>query len=203
MENQLQHRWTKLLSTFDIDQNQVNSLFNEIASKYTESHRQYHNLDHIELMLDLSTVYSFSEELQLAIWFHDVIYNPLRSNNESKSANYAYLKLSELGFPNNTIQEIKRLIELTKTHNTSPNDTLGKQLLDLDLAILGSDPETYSNYVQCIRKEYHMYPDLVYKPGRVKVLKSFLNRDALFQTKELKHLELQAIENIKNELLTL
>jgi predicted metal-dependent HD superfamily phosphohydrolase len=200
MENQLVLHWKTLLSTFEIDQNQVISLFEEIASKYNEPHRQYHNFNHIKSMLELSTVFEFSEELQLAIWFHDIIYNPLRSNNESKSADFASIKLLELGESNNSIQEVRRLIQLTKTHKTSPNDILGKQLLDLDLAILGSNPETYFNYMQSIRKEYHIYPDLVYKPGRIKVLKSFLNREALFQTKELKHLELQAIENITNEL---
>ncbi len=199
MEKQILHRWEKLLSVYDIDPLEANALYEDITSKYNEPSRAYHNLDHIEMMLSTSDVFEYSPELQFTIWFHDVIYNPWKENNEVKSAEYAKYELTELGIPNTIIQEVARLIVLTKTHNPEANDTLGHQLSDLDLAILGSEPDSYATYVVKIRKEYRMYPDWIYVPGRIKVLQSFLGRKKIYQTEEFKHLEIQARENITNE----
>jgi predicted metal-dependent HD superfamily phosphohydrolase len=74
-------------------------------------------------------------------------------------------------------------------------------LLDLDLSILGTDWETYQKYIHNIRKEYKIYPDFMYKPGRKKVLKHFLDRETLYFTDDFrnKH-EVKARENLKREI---
>ena len=91
-------------------------------------------------------------------------------------------------------------IEATKEHQLSPdNDT--NILLDLDLSILGKSPVEYKRYSEGIRKEYHIYPDIVYRNGRKKVLKSFLEKDSIFKTAFFrKEYESQAKENLIAEL---
>ena len=74
-------------------------------------------------------------------------------------------------------------------------------LLDADLAILGQDRKIYENYIQHIRKEYSIYPDFMYKPGRKKVLIHFLEFEEIFKTDYFKvKYEEKARENIQKEL---
>ena len=55
-------------------------------------------------------------------------------------------------------------------------------LLDADLAVLGSDPASYQAYVAGVRSEYaHVSAD-DWRTGRTQVLRSFLDRPALFAT---------------------
>ncbi|HMF72048.1 MAG TPA: hypothetical protein VK616_11260, partial [Flavitalea sp.] len=71
---------------------------------------------------------------------------------------------------------------------------------DADLSILGAAPDVYLNYTNMIRKEYKLFPDFVYRPGRIKVLQSFLNMQYIFKTDYFRDkYEIQAIENIRTE----
>ena len=58
----------------------------------------------------------------------------------------------------------------------------GNLFTDADFSILGAHWETYSIYSQNVRKEYSIYPDLVYNPGRKKVLKHFLEMTRIYKT---------------------
>lgn len=74
-------------------------------------------------------------------------------------------------------------------------------LLDFDLAVLGANEKTYLNYTQQIRREYKLYPDFLYKKGRIKMLEHFLNKKRIFQSEPLFQLyENQARFNIEEEL---
>ncbi len=200
MENELKHRWDQLLTVSHIDQAVGQSLFEALKLKYQHASRHYHNLSHIYSMLTLSDQYPYRIELQWAIWFHDAVYAISRSDNEEKSADYAAKELTRLGLSKRTVEEITRLIQLTKDHETDHTDTLGKQLLDLDLSVLGAHPNEYMNYSHQVRKEYGIFPDILYLPGRTKVLHAFLAGPSIFQTPEFEGLETQARENIQSEL---
>ena len=63
----------------------------ELIAAYTAPGRHYHNLAHIEDCLDaLARVENLSaverEILSEAIWWHDVVYDATRSDNEELSA---------------------------------------------------------------------------------------------------------------------
>src|SRR5262245_53111800 len=66
------------------------SLFESAAEHYSAKNRAYHNLSHIQSLLSLSE--SLPDKIQnrdahyFAIWFHDIIYDTKRSDNEEKSA---------------------------------------------------------------------------------------------------------------------
>lgn len=56
------------------------------------------------------------------------------------------------------------------------------------------------NYTKQIRKEYSIYPDFLYKPGRKKVLEHFLQLENIFKTDYFKtKYEVQARKNIESE----
>lgn len=161
---------------------------NQLFSHYNSSNRHYHNLLHIEALLKLSENYkdqlSAAGTIRFAVWYHDAIYNASLNNNEEKSAELAKNHLTTMGVNQSVITDCLKLIIATKKHEI-PNDMNTfdtKFLMDIDLSILASPPETYLQYTKQIRKEYSMYPDFMYNKGRKKVLQQFLDSDRIFKT---------------------
>ncbi len=143
------------------------------------------------------------DSIILAIWFHDVVYDVRRSDNEEKSAEFAETFLNNISYDKLKIEKIKNLILKTKEHSKLyPNEDFDTKLfLDLDLSILGTDDETYKNYAKNIRKEYSFVPDEVYNNARAKILESFLKLEYIFKTENMRMLfEIQARVNIKSEI---
>lgn len=200
----MRDHFEQLCSSFTKDLSLIDNLWKEIETKYAEKGRHYHNLIHLENMFtelepvrnnisDFSTV-SFS------VFYHDIIYNASSKSNEEKSELKAKERLAEMGLSADAIKAVSDQILATKLHQKSENwDT--NYLLDADLSILGKDFESYLAYTRMIRKEYSIYPDLLYKPGRKKVLKHFLELDTIFKTDYFKEkYEIQARSNIAAEI---
>ncbi|MFZ4476447.1 MAG: hypothetical protein ACOYPR_14720, partial [Saprospiraceae bacterium] len=105
-----------------------------------------------------------------------------------------------LGYPPARISRCKAQIIATKSHvESSEQDT--NLFLDADLSILGQEFSIYKTYTQQIRKEYAMYPDLLYRPGRKKVLQHFLGMDSIFKTRYFQEkYEASARKNLQAEL---
>lgn len=109
--------------------------------------------------------------------------------------------LTFLGWPSQVREETARLILLTKTHQTTPDDRVGQALLDADLAILGAEPARYDDYARQIRQEYAWVAEEGYRSGRAQVLRRFLQRSRLFGTDtHYQHLEDTARSNLGREL---
>lgn len=205
--NLLQLKWRSLFLPKQYDQTLGDQLFNKLFKNYHSRKRHYHNAEHIINMLKLSDLYAVhlqqKDVVDLAIFYHDVIYNPLRKDNEERSARRAARELKQLHFTKEKIELIKIYILATKTHDLqgfSKESDLA-YLLDFDLAILGADWETYLVYTQNIRKEYHIYPESMYKPGRAKVLQHFLEKPRIYYTNVFyQNSEAKARENLGKEL---
>lgn len=201
----LKTEWHNLASKY-CNTTLVEELWTEIENNYTLKARHYHNLSHIYNMLLQAETYKTKiqdlEALQFTIWYHDIIYKSSKKDNEEKSAFFAEKRLKLLNFDKNRIQIIKKMIVSTQKHELILKQNQDNaHLLDLDLSILGTDWETYQKYIHNIRKEYKIYPDFMYKPGRKKVLKHFLDRETLYFTDDFrnKH-EVKARENLKREI---
>ncbi|REC47217.1 HD domain-containing protein [Chryseobacterium pennipullorum] len=200
----LKNRFENLCLSFTNDHEEIGGLWKEIEKQYTEKGRHYHNLEHLENMfLELESVkerISDFRVLSFSVFYHDIIYNPTSKSNEEKSALRAAERLSALGLPQNNIQYISDQILATRLHQKSEHEDTN-YLLDADLSILGKDFESYLAYTKMIRKEYSIYPDMLYKPGRKRVLKHFLDLDSIFKTVSFKgKYEIQARRNIEAEL---
>ncbi|MDW9382963.1 hypothetical protein GFU89_22540 [Chryseobacterium sp. JV558] len=200
----LKNQFDQLCSSFTNDQQLINILWKEIETKYSEKGRHYHNLLHLENMFsELEAVKSNISDftaISFSVFYHDVIYDATSKINEEKSAAKAEKRLAELHLDKNTISIISEQILATKSHQKSGHEDTN-YLLDADLSVLGKDFKTYLEYTQNIRKEYSIYPDFLYKPGRKKVLKHFLELESIFKTEYFKKkYEVQAKENIAAEL---
>jgi predicted metal-dependent HD superfamily phosphohydrolase len=191
------------LKKFISDEDESIVLWNEIEKNYSKPNRYYHNLTHLDNLvtelLPYQNRFSNWDVIVFAIAYHDIIYNTLKSDNEEKSADLAVERLKEISFPENLISKCKAIILATKKHEMADDET--NLFTDADLSILGSEPKTYKIYAQQIRKEYKIYPNLVYNPGRKKVLTHFLGMARIFKTDGFfKKYELQARINLNEEL---
>lgn len=200
----LKNQFEQLCYPFTEDRQLINSLWNEIETRYSEKGRHYHNLLHLENMFrELETVKNNISDftaISFSVFYHDVIYDASSKSNEEKSAAQAEKRLGELHLDKDRISLISAQILATKSHQRS-DDGDTNYLLDADLSVLGKDFKTYLEYTQNIRKEYSIYPDFLYKPGRRKVLKHFLELESIFKTEYFKQkYEVQAKENIATEL---
>ncbi|PHI19057.1 hypothetical protein CEQ90_14880 [Lewinellaceae bacterium SD302] len=179
----------------------------EIYSAYSTKGRHYHNLAHLEKMFSELDRYpdglADKQSLSLAIFYHDLVYNPLRKDNEAASARRASELLSTTNIATLLVQQIETQILATKDHripsgNTDPDLPV---LLDIDLAILGSSEMEYNEYRRNVRKEYRFYPDFLYYPARRKAMRTFLEREHIYHTDCFRDLYgVKARENIKREI---
>jgi predicted metal-dependent HD superfamily phosphohydrolase len=183
--HELKQKWQQCWTDRSL-QPEVDILFQLLVNAYTKPDRYYHNLNHIQQVLN--TIDRFNLELQnptavkLAAWFHDFVYDPQASDNEYQSAELAKELLTEINVSSAVIDRVQQLILATKGHQIDPNDLDRSIFLDADLAILGTDPAQYQNYARSIRQEYSWVSDPEYQVGRTKVLESFLHRDRLYYT---------------------
>ncbi|PWN66589.1 HD domain-containing protein [Chryseobacterium oncorhynchi] len=200
----LKDQFEQLCLPFSEDSNLINTQWHEIEKRYSEKGRHYHNLLHLENMFkELEAVknkVSNFTVVSFSIFYHDIVYNATSKSNEEKSALLAETRLAELTLNKDYITAVSAQILVTKFHQKSDDEDTN-YLLDADLSILGKDFESYLAYTQMIRKEYSIYPDLLYKPGRKKVLKHFLELNSIFKTDYFKEkYEVRAKENISMEI---
>ncbi len=176
--------------------------FNSLKNYYSESHRSYHNLSHIYSMfqlLDESELES-SDDLEWAIFYHDIIYNSKKKDNEEKSAE-VFKKEFEGILNEENIGRVYDLIMATQHHEPIEDHSVSELLLDLDLCILSSDLELYQSYATEVREEYKWVPKILYRKGRKKVLQHFLDREQIYFTDYFfRRGEKKARENLKWEL---
>ena len=74
-------------------------------------------------------------------------------------------------------------------------------IVDVDLSILGRSPERFDRYERQIRQEYRFVPWFLYRKRRAEILRSFLDRPAIFWTRPFRdRYEDQARANIERSL---
>ena len=198
----LKLRFIELLKNYTENQSVISDLWKSIETKYTEKHRTYHNLKHLEELFsyfdDYKTHLEQPDLVAFSIFYHDIIYNIWKKDNEEKSADFALEVLNTL-LPELSLEIIKEQIVATKTHESEHLDT--QYLIDFDLAVLGQSSEVYQQYSKLIRTEYKLVPSLLYKQGRKKVLQHFIDKPFIYKTNSfIEKFEEQAKTNLQNEL---
>lgn len=151
---------------------------NTILSMWNESHRSYHTLNHlndlIEQINENKSKYSEKEyeKLIIASLFHDVVYDPMRNDNEEKSAEF--FEQCCVDKSNQDVKEIKQMILDTKTHKA--NTKLSESFNYYDMSIVERDFDKLLEWEKGIYEEYKGYGKENYKLGRLKFLESLLDK---------------------------
>lgn len=197
--------YRNLLLEIGFNSKEINDLWCALQKAYTSKSRHYHTLKHLEEMISLfdacQSQLKFPNEVLFSIFYHDFVYKATRKDNEIKSADHAVQLLPKTtSLDKNLVYE---MIFATKFHLQNETKDIN-WLIDFDLKVLAKNWNEYQIYSQQIRKEYKIYPDFLYKPGRKKALLHFLEHDFIYQTDyfRINH-ETQARENIQIEIETL
>jgi predicted metal-dependent HD superfamily phosphohydrolase len=192
-------RFHELCRRVGVAEELAGKAFADLASLYAEEHRKYHNLSHIDRMLGwLDATGERNDSVELAIWFHDAVYDPLGKDNEAKSARYFTEHFgSSVSAP--LKDDVERLILATDASRPRSGREDENLIIDIDLSILGASPEDYAAYRDAIRCEYAAVPEGKFIAGRAAILRRFLSQ-RIYTTGYFAKLEGQARMNILEEI---
>lgn len=181
------------------------SLLTQLLDAWRGPQRHYHTLQHLSECLSL-----FDEvrdgaahplDIELALWFHDAVYDVRAHDNEACSAHWADRALADAGLAPDSVRRVHDLIMATcrgaaPASSASPDAAL---LTDIDLAILGAPAPRFAEYERQIRAEYAWVAPHVFAVKRCAVLRGFLDRPAIYATAILhQRLEAQARRNLSD-----
>ena len=192
--------------------------FAELDRRYREAGRHYHTWSHVaDCLRELRRArqefgQADAQALELAVWFHDAVYEPGRQDNEALSAELALQWASILGLApalgkrtaglilatahsqrraasrgatrGVTRRETRRATRRTRRSSQGlvPEDPAEALLRDIDLAVLGGCWASYRRYERGIVREYARMPPESFREGRAELLHGFLARPELYAT---------------------
>jgi predicted metal-dependent HD superfamily phosphohydrolase len=161
------------------------ALFESVLQGYSEPHRHYHTLEHLDACLrHLAAMHSLAQrphEVALALWFHDGIYTIGATDNEQRSADWARAALLAQGAGADVADRVHALVMVTR-HDQPPRTQDEALLLDVDLAILGAPAAVFDAYERQIVQEYQAVPAAAFRSNRRRILQTFLDRPRIYHT---------------------
>lgn len=167
-----------------------------LEAAYATPPRAYHDFGHVrEVLRHYAAVaagpgWRQPREVELAVLYHDAIYEPGRKDNEARSAEFALAEIVRW-LPDAGIEagRVAELIELTARHGQFSPQDFGKtavaddtrHFLDCDMAILGAEPAAFDAYDRAIAAEYRGHvPDWLFRINRRRFLKALLARPRIY-----------------------
>lgn len=203
MQNRSEQQWRALWERLGA-RGDANAVYNDLIARYAEPHRAYHTLKHIKYCLDefeqVRHLAKNPDAVELALWYHDAIYDTKIKDSEVRSAALAIKMVKNALLPDALGQSVTNLIMATK-HSVAPVDSDAQLIVDIDLSILGQVEEKFDEYEQLVRKEYEWVPEDAFVIGRSVILRSLLDRPNIYTTQFFRDkLEKQARANIKRSL---
>ena len=174
---------------------------------YSEPHRHYHNQHHIaDCLHEFDGVRHLAREpvaVELAIWFHDAVYDTRAGDNEEHSAELAKDWLKKSNTPDALADAVGQLVLATKHHDGSLHVD-APLLVDVDLSILGQMPERFREYEAQIRAEYSWVEQELFCEKRAEILERFLARERIYGTEKFSgRCELRARRNLRESIAAL
>ena len=196
---------TRNVFDINIDPMFADSIYERyIVSSYTEN-RYYHTLRHIRATLNALKDFHLDPEervkVELGLWFHDVVYDASKEDNEKQSAEHfaRFAKYANIPFADSF--DIMGMIMATR-HVHLPVTLLQEIICDCDLAELASPYHSLNS--KNVRKEYGFLSDDEWILGRSQFINSMLSKEHIYNTVEYRGaLEDTARHNLKEELDTI
>ncbi|MBD8657044.1 N-methyl-D-aspartate receptor NMDAR2C subunit [Oxalobacteraceae sp. CFBP 13730] len=191
-------RWLAVWATLNLAP--PTGLCEQLLRAWDEPQRHYHTQQHLTECLTLfDTLCAHAEQpadIELAVWFHDAIYDVHGHDNEARSAHWAVQALATGGVDAARCQRVHDLIMVT-CHTALPASPDQALLVDIDLAILGAPAARFAEYTRQIDAEYAWVPPEMYAVKRRSVLQGFLDREQIYTTPAVaQRLEQRARNNL-------
>lgn len=148
------------------------------TTRWRTSSTAFSRLDRARHLLDDEE----ADAVELALAWHDAVYDPRAPDNEEKSAALFREAAARHRIAPRLAADVERLILRTKTHlaGSRPDEQV---MVDIDLSILGAAPDVFDAYDRSIRREYAHVPEAEWRERRAAVLRRFLLRAPLFATR--------------------
>jgi predicted metal-dependent HD superfamily phosphohydrolase len=163
----------------------VRNLYAEVLARYAEPHRHYHTQQHLkecfQQLPEIARLAEHPSEVDLALWFHDAIYDTHATDNEKRSADWALDVCRNLNVNSESAERISKLIMFTR-HAVEPIGSDAEVLVDIDLSILSAAPERFAEYETQVRAEYSWVPEELFREKRSDILREFLQRPHIYST---------------------
>jgi len=187
-----------------LDVSPPTGLLERLTACYAEPQRHYHTLLHLDACLQqLATARDLAKqaaEVELALWFHDAIYDIGAADNEQRSADWARDELLRAGVDAARAQRIYALVMVT-CHTVAATTSDEQLLLDVDLSILGMPPDVFDRYEQQVRVEFAHVPEAMRRTRRKNILQQFLGRQRIYHTALFRdRIEAQARANLQRSI---
>ncbi len=175
-------------------------LWRELVQHYSESHRHYHVLAHLAHCIEWhersAAGMDEPDAVEMALWFHDIIYKTQLQDNEVYSARLFRQRAGD-SFPPVFTDRVYEYIIAT-IHGMPPADTGAAYVQDIDLSSLGRPWAEFLHDSTNIRKEFSTIPDAVYYTINHRFLGNLLRRGRVYYTDFFhQRLEQAARENIR------
>jgi len=162
-----------------------------LQAAYASPPRAYHNFAHVGEVLrhyaDVADGPGWNQpmEVQLAVLYHDAIYEPGRKDNEARSAELAVAHIGQwLQDRDIDAARVAELIQFTARHGSLEPGDVDRDaalFLDCDMAILAADEATFAAYDRGITAEYRGHvPAWLFKLNRRRFLKALLAKERIF-----------------------
>lgn len=180
----LEERWRRFWKAAGA-QGDPSAPWKDLSARYSEPHRAYHTLRHIAHCLEeFDPVRRESKDpvaVELALWYHDAVYDTHRRDNEERSAMLAEGTAVAAGLGPDRARRTGDLIRVS-THKKSAAEPEARLFADIDLAILGQEPAAFAAYERQVRQEYEWVPEGEFRAVRARILETFLDRFSIYMT---------------------
>jgi predicted metal-dependent HD superfamily phosphohydrolase len=179
-----------------------NPAWDTLHSLYTEAHRHYHGLDHLaHCLTELDAVRAQLhrvDEVEMAVWFHDAIHQPGRTDNEARSA--ALFATTTNGAMRPEFIETTVNLILATTHSGEPALADEQYICDIDMSSFGMCWEQFLSDSVNLRREFQG-TDEDYFPAKVRFLEALLQKPRIYYTSSFfERYEQKARDNIRRVL---
>lgn len=166
------------------DQGRARELYQELRAHYSEPGRSYHTPKHVQFCLshfdEVRDLLQWPDSVELAIWYHDIIYDPRADDNERRSADY-FRRHAGPSLEDALVRRVVQLIIATE-HREVPDDPDEAFMVDIDLASFARPWRDFCSDSDRVRAEFPQMGDAEFTRGQARFLQSLLDREHFYAT---------------------
>lgn len=166
--------------------------FDALRAAWSGADRHYHDVEHlVDCLRELDrapTPADLADVVELALWYHDAVYEPGAADCEERSARLLAADAARLALPAGVVDHAEALVRATAHASAPPpaGDPAADLLLDIDLSILGRDPLRFLDFDHGVEEEYAAIPTEAFRRGRAAFAAGMLARPRIFRTEGLR-----------------
>jgi predicted metal-dependent HD superfamily phosphohydrolase len=161
-------------------------VFERLRAAWGAAARRYHGLEHlVDCLRELDRARPIAEvadPAELALWYHDAIYEPGGQACEDRSAALLEADAAALGIAAEAAALAIAAVRATAHGALAPGAPVTDLVLDVDLSILGRDALRFMDYEHAIEEEYAPPSIPAFRWARGRFLAALLARPQIFRT---------------------